>query len=85
MPANYKDKDAVFEFEGVYHNAEVLINGQQAAFRPYGYTNFYVDANPYLKYGETNRIGGHCPQRGPAQQQMVLRSRNLSAGVSVSR
>ena len=56
MPADYKDKDAVFEFEGVYHNAEVLINGQQAAFRPYGYTNFYVDANPYLKYGETNRI-----------------------------
>ena len=56
VPADYKDKDAVFEFEGVYHNAEVLINGQKAAFRPYGYTNFYVDANPYLKYGETNRI-----------------------------
>lgn len=56
VPADYKDKDAVFEFEGVYHNAEVLINGQKAAFRPYGYTNFYVDANPYLKYGETNWI-----------------------------
>lgn len=56
VPAIYKDKDVIFEFEGVYHNAEVFINGQKAAFRPYGYTNFYVDANPYLRYGEKNRI-----------------------------
>ena len=31
------------EFEGVYHNAEVLLNGKTLAQRPYGYTNFYVD------------------------------------------
>ena len=42
----------ILEFEGVYHNAEVWLNGQKAVFRPYGYTNFYVDCAPYLHSGE---------------------------------
>lgn len=42
----------ILEFEGVYHNAEVWLNGQKAAFRPYGYTNFYVDCAPYLHAGK---------------------------------
>lgn len=33
----------LLEFEGVYHNAEISLNGEKLAFRPYGYTNFYVD------------------------------------------
>ncbi len=33
----------VLEFEGVYRNAKVFLNGEEIAFRPYGYTNFYVD------------------------------------------
>ena len=28
----------VLEFEGVYHNAEVWLNGEKLAFNPYGYT-----------------------------------------------
>ena len=42
----------ILEFEGIYHNAEVWLNGQKAAFRPYGYTNFYVDCAPFLHAGE---------------------------------
>lgn len=42
----------ILEFEGVYHNAEVWLNGQKAAFRPYGYTNFYVDCAPFLRAGD---------------------------------
>ncbi len=56
VPADWADQTVVFEFEGVYHNAEVYINGEKAAFRPYGYTNFYVAANDFLKYGEENEI-----------------------------
>lgn len=56
VPREYEDKKAVFEFEGVYHNAEVYINGRKAAYRPYGYTNFYVDTDTFLKYGEINEI-----------------------------
>ena len=36
----------VLEFEGVYRKAEVWLNGKKAAFRPYGYTNFYVPTSP---------------------------------------
>ena len=42
---------AVLEFEGVYHNAEVWLNGEKLAFRPYGYTNFYVDLTGKLRAG----------------------------------
>ena len=34
----------------------MYLNGEKAAYRPYGYTNFYIDADPYLKYGEKNQI-----------------------------
>ena len=42
----------VLEFEGVYRKAEVFLNGKKVGFRPYGYTNFYVDCDAYLKEGE---------------------------------
>lgn len=47
---------AVLEFEGVYHNAEVWLNGEKLAFRPYGYTNFYVDLTRKLRAGEENTL-----------------------------
>ena len=52
VPGNELADTHILEFEGVYHNAEVWLNGQKTAFRPYGYTNFYVDCAPYLHAGE---------------------------------
>lgn len=49
-------KTAVLEFEGVYHNAEVWLNGEQLAFRPYGYTNFYVELTGRLRADEENTL-----------------------------
>ena len=56
IPEDYSEKTIIFEFEGVYRNAEVYINGEKAAARPYGYTNFYVEADSLLKYGESNKL-----------------------------
>ena len=56
VPEKYQGQCVLLEFEGVYRNAEVWLNGKQAAFRPYGYTNFYVDAAPFLRYGEENEL-----------------------------
>ncbi|MBQ6232674.1 MAG: DUF4982 domain-containing protein [Clostridia bacterium] len=42
----------VLEFEGVYRKAEVWINGKKTAFRPYGYTNFYVELDDCLREGD---------------------------------
>lgn len=46
----------ILEFEGVYHNAQVSLNGEQLLFRPYGYTNFYVDLTHKLRFGQENTL-----------------------------
>ena len=56
VPEEYRNKHIVFEFEGVYRNPEVFINGEKVAYRPYGYTNFYVEADSYLLYNTENII-----------------------------
>ena len=48
----WQGKTLLLEFEGVYHNAEVWLNGEKLAFRPYGYTNFYVDLTGRLLPGD---------------------------------
>ena len=55
-PDEYKDKNVFLEFEGVYRNAEVYLNGEKIFFRAYGYTNFYVDLTEKIKTGEDNVI-----------------------------
>ena len=47
---------AILEFEGVYRKAEVWLNGEKLAFRPYGYTNFYVDLTGRLKPDADNLL-----------------------------
>ena len=60
VPPEYRDRSVTFEFEGVYRDATVSINGEFAAQRPNGYTNFYVKADPYLRPGEPNTIRVHA-------------------------
>ena len=40
------------EFDGVYMNSTVYVNGQKVGHRPYGYSSFEYDITPYLKPGE---------------------------------
>ena len=56
VPDDYKEKRVTFEFEGVYMNAMVYINGDFAGQHPYGYSNFYIKADRFLKYGQDNEI-----------------------------
>ena len=51
-PEDWADKALLLEFEGVYQQAEVMLDGEKLAFRPYGYTNFYVDLTGKLAPGE---------------------------------
>ena len=39
------------EFDGVYMNSTVFVNGQKVGFRPYGYSSFEYDITEYLKEG----------------------------------
>ena len=40
------------EFDGVYMNSTVYVNGQKIGNRPYGYSSFEYDITPYVKDGE---------------------------------
>ena len=39
------------EFDGVYRDSDVWINGHHLGHRPYGYSSFAYDVTPYLKAG----------------------------------
>ena len=40
------------EFDGVYMNSTVYVNGQKVGNRPYGYSSFEYDITTYVKEGE---------------------------------
>jgi len=54
---NVEDPDQIMilEFEGVYQEARVYLNDEEVAYRPYGYTNFFVNLTGKVKDG-TNTI-----------------------------
>ncbi len=56
LPASAKGKNINIEFDGVYKNSEVWINGHYLGKRPYGYTNFSYDLTPWLFFGKQNVI-----------------------------
>lgn len=56
VPADWKGKKVILEFEGVYMNTAVRFNNQIVAQHPYGYTSFHCDLSPYLLYDRENII-----------------------------
>lgn len=52
-----KNKQIWLEFDGVYNNAQVWINGHHVGERPYGYSSFQTDLTPYLHFdGSANNV-----------------------------
>jgi beta-galactosidase len=56
LPEHEQGKKVFVEFDGVYRNSDVWINGQHLGFRPYGYASFHYDLTPYLNDGSTENI-----------------------------
>src|SRR2546423_2841030 len=47
---------AFVEFDGVYRNSEVWINGHYLGKRPYGYSSFSYELTPYLHHGAERNV-----------------------------
>ena len=47
-----KSEKFFLEFDGVYMNSTVYVNGQKVGSRPYGYSSFEYDITPYVHEGE---------------------------------
>ena len=57
VPANETDRSVVIDFDGVYMNSEVWVNGHYLGKRPYGYSSFQYDVTKYLNApGTPNQI-----------------------------
>lgn len=56
IPPGIEGRKVFIEFDGVYMNSEVWINGHHLGKRPYGYLGFEYDLTPHLKFGGRNVI-----------------------------
>lgn len=56
VPVSAKNKNISIEFDGVYKNSEVWINGSYLGKRPYGYSSFDYDLTPHLFFNKQNVI-----------------------------
>lgn len=51
LPAGSRGREAWLEFDGVYMNSDVWINGHKLGTRPYGYSSFAYDITPFVTSG----------------------------------
>jgi len=56
LPVTSQHKNVFIDFDGVYLNSEVWINGHYLGLRPYGYSSFRYDLTPYLKFGKEKNV-----------------------------
>ena len=74
------DRRVVLEFEGVYRDAVVSVNGTIAAHRPYGYSNFFVPIDHLLRHDAENEL--RVEVRGRRRLPLVLGRRHLPERVA---
>lgn len=50
------NKEIKIEFDGVYKNSSLWVNGHYVGSQHDGYTSFYFDITPFLNFGSENKI-----------------------------
>ncbi|HEX4006805.1 MAG TPA: glycoside hydrolase family 2 TIM barrel-domain containing protein [Acidobacteriaceae bacterium] len=56
LAAAERGRVVTLEFDGVYQNSEVWINGRSLGVRPYGFVPFAYELTPYLRFGSENVV-----------------------------
>jgi beta-galactosidase len=51
-----RDRLVFTDFDGIYRNAEIWINGKYLGLRPYGYSSFRMELTPFLYYGDIPNV-----------------------------
>jgi beta-galactosidase len=55
-PSEWKGKRVHIEFDGIYRDATVYLNGHKLGTQPYGYTGFHFDLTPDLDFSQPNVV-----------------------------
>jgi len=56
LPSDASGKRIFVEFDGVYMNSTVYINGTSLGTRPYGYSTFEYELTPYCNFGAATNV-----------------------------
>lgn len=49
-------KTVYINFDGVYMNSDIWINGHHVGYQPYGYTPFWLDLTSYIDFGDGENV-----------------------------
>lgn len=63
-PQDWEEKVIFLEFEGVYMDSTIYLNGEKVGGRIYGYSGFTIDITGRIKVGKDNflQVFTHCSQ-----------------------
>ncbi|MDN4474449.1 glycoside hydrolase family 2 TIM barrel-domain containing protein [Demequina sp. SYSU T00192] len=56
VPEAWEGRTVQLEVQGAYRRAQVFLNDELAGVRADGYTRFFVDLTPFLRYGTANDL-----------------------------
>ncbi len=64
VPESRQGQVVSIQFDGVYMNSDVWINGVHLGNHPYGYTSFWYDLTKYIHFGKENTISVEVKNEG---------------------
>ena len=80
-----KDKCVILEFEGIYRNSIIYLNGEEIGSHKYGFSQFMIDITTKLKFEEDNILtvvvsNDKCPNNRWYSGSGIYRPVNLYVG-----
>lgn len=64
VPAGARERRVHLEFDGIYMNSEVWLNGRRLGGNPYGYTPFWLDLTRHVVFGGENVVAVRVRNEG---------------------
>jgi len=64
IPSKLEGKCFHLQFDGIYMNADVWLNGQYLGNHPYGYTSFWYDITDKIKFDQKNILAVKVKNKG---------------------
>lgn len=64
LPADDSTKKITIQFDGVYMNCDVWLNGELLGNHAYGYTPFWFNLSPKIKFGQKNVLAVKVKNEG---------------------
>jgi beta-galactosidase len=68
LPAESSTQEVIVQFDGVYMDSTVYLNGTQVYARPYGYSSFEIDVTSNAKFGASNVLAVKVNNQTPSSR-----------------